>query len=108
MNSRAHYKSNFLTKKKEKECIVLTQDVRKKRNSELHTSLLIPNNVIGMQDLVTSLGAIREDKVMVFSGGIAAFVFPIITRESPEGTALTFPLNHPAVAGADAMPIADA
>lgn len=52
----------------------------------------------------TNLGAIREDKVMVFSGGISAFVLPIITRQSPEVTALTFPLSHPVAPAADAMP----
>lgn len=31
---------------------------------------------------------------MVFSGGISAFVLPIITRASPDGTALTFPFSH--------------
>lgn len=44
----------------------------------------------------TNLGAIRDDKVIVLSGGgLSPLEFPIITKQSPEGTAFTFPLNHP-------------
>lgn len=55
------------------------------------------------EELNTSLGAIREESVMVFSGGISALVLPIITKQSPEGTALTLPLNHPVDAPVDAI-----
>lgn len=53
----------------------------------------------------TSLGAMMWDNVMVFSGGISAFVLPIINRVSPDGTAFTLPLSHPVAAGAAAMVI---
>lgn len=44
----------------------------------------------------TNLGAIRDDKVIVLSGGgISPLGIPMITKQSPEGTAFTFPLNHP-------------
>lgn len=45
----------------------------------------------------TSLGAIMDDSVILFSVGNFVFAFPIMTRLSPEGTALTLPLNHPVV-----------
>lgn len=51
----------------------------------------------------TNLGAIREDNVIVFSGGISALVFPIITIQSPEETDFTLPLNHPVAAVDDDM-----
>lgn len=70
--------------------------------------LLNPKSIRAKQIIVTSLGAIKEDKVMVFSGGMSAFALPIITRQSPEGTALTFPLNHPVDKAVDAMPIDEA
>lgn len=51
----------------------------------------------GRKEGSTSLGAIRDDKVRVFSGGgptlLAATA--IITKQSPERTAFTFPLYHP-------------
>ncbi|KAL5992375.1 hypothetical protein ACLOJK_013292 [Asimina triloba] len=42
-----------------------------------------------------------EDKMMVFSGGISAFVVLGITKQSPEGIAFTLPLNHPIAPDAD-------
>jgi hypothetical protein len=33
--------------------------------------------------------------VMVFSGGGPPLTLPIISKESPEGTAFTVPFNHP-------------
>lgn len=53
--------------------------------------------------MFTNLGAIREDKVRVFSGGGPDLlaVMAIITKQSPEGTALTFPLYHPDDAAAE-------
>ena len=52
---------------------------------------------------LTNLGAIREDKVMVFSGVGPALllVMAVITKQSPDGTALTLPLYHPVAAPAD-------
>jgi hypothetical protein len=44
---------------------------------------------------LTSLGAIRYDRVMDFSSGISAFVLPMMRRQSPEVTAFTLPLSHP-------------
>jgi hypothetical protein len=32
---------------------------------------------------------------MDFSGGISAFVLPMMRRQSPEVTAFTLPLSHP-------------
>jgi len=32
---------------------------------------------------------------MDFSGGISAFVLPMMSRQSPDVTAFTLPLNHP-------------
>lgn len=45
----------------------------------------------------TSLGAIKEDRVMVFSGKGPGLVLEIatMTKQSPEGTAFTLPLYHP-------------
>lgn len=43
----------------------------------------------------TKRGAIRDPKVIDFSGGISALELPIITKLSPEGTAFTLPFNHP-------------
>jgi len=42
------------------------------------------------------LGAIREEKVMVFSGGGPALLWlkAVITKQSPEVTAFTLPLSH--------------
>jgi len=42
------------------------------------------------------LGAIREEKVMVFSGGGPALLWlkAVITKQSPEVTAFTRPLSH--------------
>jgi hypothetical protein len=37
----------------------------------------------------------RYDRVMDFSGGISAFVLPMMRRQSPEVTAFTLPLSHP-------------
>nr|GMD35568.1 uncharacterized protein LOC112492412 [Ipomoea batatas] len=51
----------------------------------------------------TNLGAIKDDKVIVFSGGISALVLPIITKLSPEGTPFTLPLNHPVAPAVDAI-----
>lgn len=58
-----------------------------------------------IQDIgITSLGAIREDNVMVFSGGGKALAMDTITRLSPEGTAFTLPLYQPfPPAAADAI-----
>lgn len=51
----------------------------------------------------TSLGAMMHDKVIDFSSGIvSAFAIEMITRVSPEGTALTFPLSQPDAAMAEA------
>ena len=52
---------------------------------------------------LTSLGAIRFDRVMDFSGGISAFVLPMMRRQSPEVTAFTLPLSHPEAPVFDAM-----
>lgn len=55
----------------------------------------------------TNLGAITDDNVIVFSGGItSAFVLPIITKQSPDGTDFTLPLNHPEFAAVAAISIA--
>jgi len=46
---------------------------------------------------ITSLGAIRDDNVMVFSGkgpGLPVGM-AMMTTQSPDGTALTFPRYHP-------------
>lgn len=40
---------------------------------------------------------------MDFSGSISAFVHPIITRQSPDVTAFTLPLNHLGATALDAM-----
>lgn len=50
-----------------------------------------------MSTVFTNLGAIREDKVRVFSGGGPGLlaVIATITKQSPEGTPLTLPLYHP-------------
>jgi len=45
----------------------------------------------------TSLGAINEERVKRFSGGIPAFDAAIITIVSPLITSLTIPRNHPDV-----------
>lgn len=47
----------------------------------------------------TSLGAIKEDRVMVFSGKGPGLALEIatMTKQSPEGTAFTLPLYHPVV-----------
>ena len=44
----------------------------------------------------TSLGAMRDAKVMVFSGGGSGLSLfrPINTKQSPDGTALTLALYH--------------
>ena len=43
-----------------------------------------------------------DDKVIDFSGGsVSAFALPMMTRVSPEGTALTFPLIQPDAAMAE-------
>lgn len=52
---------------------------------------------------LTSLGAIRYDRVMDFSGGISALVLPMMRRQSPEVTAFTLPLSHPEAPGFAAM-----
>ena len=46
---------------------------------------------------ITSLGAIKDDKVTVFSGRAPGLelVRATMTKQSPEGTALTLPLYHP-------------
>jgi hypothetical protein len=51
----------------------------------------------------TNLGAMREDKVIVFSGGGPGLliVTAIITKLSPEGTAFTLPLYHPVAPAVD-------
>lgn len=51
----------------------------------------------------TSLGAIRDDKVRVFSGGGSGLfaVMAMITKQSPEGTAFTFPLYQPVTPAVD-------
>jgi len=54
----------------------------------------------------TSLGAIKEDRVMLFSGKGPGLVLEIatMTKQSPEGTAFTLPLYHPvAPLAADAI-----
>jgi len=45
---------------------------------------------------LTILGAIREERVMVFSGGGPALLWvkAVITKQSPEVTAFTLPLSH--------------
>ena len=50
-----------------------------------------------------------DDKVIDFSGGsVSAFALPMMTRVSPEGTALTFPLIQPDAAMAEeAVPATD-
>lgn len=50
----------------------------------------------------TNLGAIKEDKVMVFSGGGPGLLLAmaVITKQSPDGTAFTLPLYHPVAAPA--------
>jgi len=42
----------------------------------------------------TIFGATKEDRVILFSGGIPAFVAAAITRVSPLSTSLMIPLNH--------------
>ena len=58
---------------------------------------------------LTSLGAMMDDRVIDFSSGsISAFALPMMTRVSPEGTALTFPLIQPDAAMAEeAVPATD-
>jgi hypothetical protein len=40
---------------------------------------------------------------MDFSGGISAFVLPMMRRQSPDVTAFTLPLSHPDAPVLDAM-----
>lgn len=50
---------------------------------------------------ITNLGATKDDKVMVLSGKVwpgFGVETATITKQSPEGTALTLPLYHPVVA----------
>ena len=48
-----------------------------------------------IQKSFTSLGAMRDAKVMVFSGGGPGLLLgPVTTKQSPDGTALTFALYH--------------
>lgn len=67
----------------------------------MHEILAVWGNV--EEILITSLGAMMQDKVIDFSSGIvSAFAIDMITRVSPEGTALTFPLSQPDAAMAEA------
>jgi hypothetical protein len=67
----------------------------------VHEILAVWGNV--EEILITSLGAMMQDKVIDFSSGIvSAFAIDMITRVSPEGTALTFPLSQPDAAMAEA------
>lgn len=43
----------------------------------------------------TNLGAMRPARVMVFSGGGPPLTLPMMSSESPDGTAFTVPLSHP-------------
>ena len=43
----------------------------------------------------TNLGAMRPARVMVFSGGGPPLTLPIMSSESPDGTAFTVPFSHP-------------
>lgn len=54
-------------------------------------------HVYGIESNITSraiFGAIKEDKVTLFSGGIPAFDAAAITTVSPLSTSLMIPLNH--------------
>lgn len=47
------------------------------------------------EEVRTNLGAMRPARVMVFSGGGPPLTLPIMSSESPDGTAFTVPLSHP-------------
>jgi hypothetical protein len=63
----------------------------------LEASYYMQQNLLCCPCKHTSLGAIIEANVMVFSSGKSVFPIAMMTTQSPEGTAFTRPLNHAVV-----------
>jgi hypothetical protein len=65
------------------------------RTSKMKLKKKTQNKIKNPNPTLTNFGAIRAARVMVFSGGGPPLTLPIISKESPEGTAFTVPFNHP-------------
>ncbi len=65
------------------------------RRSKMKAKKKTQNKIKNPNPTLTNFGAIRAARVMVFSGGGPPLTLPIISKESPEGTAFTVPFNHP-------------
>jgi hypothetical protein len=65
------------------------------RTSKMKAKKKTQNKIKNPNPTLTNFGAIRAARVMVFSGGGPPLTLPIISKESPEGTAFTVPFNHP-------------
>jgi hypothetical protein len=65
------------------------------RTSKMKARKKTQNKIKNPNPTLTNFGAIRAARVMVFSGGGPPLTLPIISKESPEGTAFTVPFNHP-------------
>ncbi len=66
-----------------------------KRTSKMKAKKKTQNKIKNPNPTLTNFGAIRAARVMVFSGGGPPLTLPIISKESPEGTAFTVPFNQP-------------